>query len=249
MAWRTLEPFADYIRLRDLPSARFRLNVRHQWLGQSYGETLHEVIVLHLRHVCKTSEDKEGKGKARRRPERKLSSEIPTDWSIECQSDLSRTIRPQVTELAYIQQMRDNHRIGLDLAVRPKTPGFNAVGIFLFFGAIMASLAATTLLWRGTALDRIWDLNAIAYTRLAPLGYPVEILFLLLGAALTTAGIGWFRRRLWGWRLVVVIIATQVLGDVVNCIRGDLLRGGTGVIIASALLLFLLQPRVRATFA
>jgi hypothetical protein len=38
-----------------------------------------------------------------------------------------------------------------------------------------------------------------------------------------TAGIGWFRRRLWGWRLVVVIIATQVLGDVVSFVRGDLL--------------------------
>jgi len=42
--------------------------------------------------------------------------------------------------------MRDNDRTGLDLAVGPKTTGFTAVGIFLFFGAIMASLAATTLL-------------------------------------------------------------------------------------------------------
>jgi len=81
------------------------------------------------------------------------------------------------------------------------------------------------------------------------LGRTVGILFLLLAAALTAAGIGWFLHRLWGWRLAVAIIATQVLGDVVNCGRGDLLRGGTGVIIASGLLLFLLQPKVRATFA
>jgi hypothetical protein len=151
-------------------------------------------------------------------------------------------------ELTYIQQMRENDRTGLDLAVGTKTPGFTAVGIFLFFGAIMASLAATTLLWRGTPLDRLWDLNPMAYKQLALLGGTVGILFLLLGAALTTAGIGWFRRRRWGWRLAVVIIATQVLGDVVNCVRGDLLRGGTGVIIAGVLLLFLLQPKVRATF-
>jgi len=89
----------------------------------------------------------------------------------------------------------------------------------------------------------------MAYKQLAPLGDAVGILFLLLGAALATAGIEWFRRRLWGWRLAVVIIATQVLGDVVNCVRGDLLRGGTGIIIAGVLLLFLLQPKVRATFA
>jgi len=161
---------------------------------------------------------------------------------------LLQTIRSQIAELAYIQQMRD-HRIGLDLAVRPKTPGLNAVGIFLFFGAIMASLAATTLLRRGTLLDHLWALNPKAFKQLAPLGGAVGILFLLLGAALATAGIGWFRRRLWGWRLAVVIIAIQVLGDVVNCVRGDLLRGGTGVIIAGALLLFLLQPKVRGAFA
>jgi len=144
--------------------------------------------------------------------------------------------------------MRAN-RTGLDLAVGPKTPGFTAVGIFLFFAAVMASLAATTLLWRGTVLDRVWALNPTAYKQLAPVGGTVGILFLLLGAALATAGIGWFRRRLWGWRLAVAIITAQVLGDVVNSVRGDWLRGGAGIIIAGALLLFLLQPRIRATFA
>jgi hypothetical protein len=73
---------------------------------------------------------------------------------------------------------------------RPEPLGFAAIGIFLFFGAVMASLAATTLLWRGTPLDHIWVLNPIAYKQLAPLGSPVGLLFLLLGAALITAGIG-----------------------------------------------------------
>jgi hypothetical protein len=75
------------------------------------------------------------------------------------------------------------------------------MGIFWFFGAVMASVAATNLLWRGTALDRIWALNPTAYQQLLPLGGTVGFLFLLLSATLTTAGIGWFRRRLWGWRL------------------------------------------------
>lgn len=144
--------------------------------------------------------------------------------------------------LAYIQQMPD------DVATGPKMPGFTAMGVFLFFGAVMAGLAATTLLWQGTVLDRAWALNPTAYKQLAPLGRKVGILFLLLAVTLITAGIGWFRRHLWGWRLVVIIIATQVVGDVVNFVRGDWLRGGTGVIIAGALLLFLLQPRTRATF-
>jgi hypothetical protein len=141
--------------------------------------------------------------------------------------------------LAYIRHVQE---------IGTKPLGFTAIGIFLFFGAIMASLAAATLLWRGTVLDRLWALNPIAYKQLAPLGRTVGILFLLLAAALASAGIGWFGRRLWGWRLAVLIIAIQVLGDVLNCVRGDLLRGGTGVIIAGALLLFLLRPRTRAWF-
>ena len=60
-----------------------------------------------------------------------------------------------VAVLAYIQQMRD--------AIGPKPRGFTAIGVFLFFGAVMASLAATTLLWRGTVLDRLWTFNPTAY--------------------------------------------------------------------------------------
>ena len=133
-------------------------------------------------------------------------------------------------------------------AVGGKARGFSAIGIFLFFGAVMAGLAAITLLWRGTPLDRLWVLNQMAYKRLVPMGRVVGVLFLLLSGALTTAGIGWFRRRPWGWRLAVVIIATQVVGDLVNCVRGDLLRGGTGVIVAGALLLFFWRPKIRDSF-
>src|SRR5580698_8561588 len=92
-----------------------------------------------------------------------------------------------------------------------RMPGFTAIGIFLFFAASMASLAAITLLWRGTALNRLWELNPTAYKKLAPLGILVGIPFLLLAVALTAAGIGWFRRRLWGWRLAIIIIGTQAL--------------------------------------
>lgn len=123
-----------------------------------------------------------------------------------------------------------------------------AIGVFLFFGAVMASLAGTTLIWRGTLLDHMWVLNAPAYRQLAPFGKTVGAPFLVLSAALVAAGIGWFGRRLWGWRLAVVIIATQVLGDLISICLGHFVRGATGVAIASALLLYLLRPRVRGAF-
>jgi hypothetical protein len=89
---------------------------------------------------------------------------------------------------AYIQQMQDDDRARVAFAVGPKTQGFTAIGIFLFFGALMASLAAITLLWRGTALDRLWALNPNACKQLAPLGGIGGIFFLVLGVALTRAG-------------------------------------------------------------
>lgn len=127
--------------------------------------------------------------------------------------------------------------------------GLTAMGVFLFFGAAMAALAGTTLAWPGTPLDKMWKLNPEAYRQLGPLGRGIGVGFLLLSAVLAAAGVGWFRRRLWGYWLAVIIIITQVLGDLFNFFRGDYLRGGTGFVIAGALLLYLLRAKVRAEFA
>jgi len=123
-----------------------------------------------------------------------------------------------------------------------------AVGVFLVFGACMSGLAGTTLVWRGTMLDRMWKLNPTAYRKLAPIGETVGPLFLLLSATMVIASVGWFKRCVWGWRLTVGIVSTQVAGDLINLVRGDLLRGGTGLAIASGLLFYLLRPKVRTKF-
>jgi hypothetical protein len=126
--------------------------------------------------------------------------------------------------------------------------GLTAVGLFLSFASLIALLAGISLVWTGTALDQIWRLNPSAYQHLAALGKLVGISFLVLSALLGIAAVGWFQRRLWGWRLAVAIIATQVLGDVVNLVLGHFLQGATGVLIAGALLLYLLRPQIRAAF-
>jgi hypothetical protein len=138
----------------------------------------------------------------------------------------------------------------LEMIVQRKShTGIKAMGIFLFLGATMASLAGVTLIWRGTILDRMWAINAPAYRQLAPFGKTVGIPLLLLGATMAVAGTAWFKRRVWGWRLAVAIIATQVFGDLVNAFMGDLVRGGVGLVIAGALLVYLLRPQVRCAFA
>lgn len=180
-----------------------------------------------------------------------------------CPSLLNLTFkRPSSTTLTGQPKAENTRPLGFQFIVNPceavillawrvrgESPwAMAAIGVFLFFGVVMASLAGTTLIWRGTLLDHMWVLNAPAYRQLAPFGKTVGLPFLGLSAALAAAGVGWFGHRLWGWRLAVVIIATQVLGDLVSIFMGHLARGAVGVTIASALLLFLLRPNVRADF-
>ena len=126
--------------------------------------------------------------------------------------------------------------------------GITAIGIFLSLGAVMASLAGMTLVWPGSALDRMWAFNPRAFRDLAPFGKTVGIPFLLLGVTLSVTSVGWFKRRLWGWRLAAIITATQVLGGLIHVFLGRVVEGGVGVAIAGALLLYLLRVKVRAVF-
>jgi hypothetical protein len=112
----------------------------------------------------------------------------------------------------------------------------------------MAALAGTTLVWPGTTLDRIWVLNPKAHLQLAPLSPRVGLAFLLLALTLAAAAVGWFQKKKWGWRLTVCIIAIQVLGDLMNLMKGDYIRGVTGAVVAGALLIYLCRPRMKALF-
>jgi hypothetical protein len=126
--------------------------------------------------------------------------------------------------------------------------GLTAMAVFLFFGATMAALAGITLLFPGSFLDPMWRLNPEAFEQLRQLGRGIGIAFLGLGVVMIAAAIGWIKRRFWGWALAVVIIASQMLGDFVNALRGEWLKGAVGVAIAGALLVYLLLPRVRVEF-
>lgn len=112
----------------------------------------------------------------------------------------------------------------------------------------MALLAATTLIFPDTRLDGVWKLNPRAHQELVPFGKIAGFGFALLAAALALAAFGWFRRRLWGWRLAIALIAAQVLGNLVNLFRGRILEGAVGISIATALLVYLLTEPIRVLF-
>src|SRR5437588_4937395 len=91
--------------------------------------------------------------------------------------------------------MKDGPGSGTDKADGYKMPrGITAVGVFLFFGATMASIAGTTLTWPGTLLDGLWVLNPTAHKQLSTFAKPAGVIFLLLAAVLAMAATGWFKR-------------------------------------------------------
>jgi hypothetical protein len=131
-------------------------------------------------------------------------------------------------------------------SVRPA--GFFLIGAFFYFGSLMAAFAAVTLFHSGSWLDRLWALNRPAYTALAALGRIVVAPFAVLSVVLFLAGVGWFRRRYWGWLLGTTVIATNLAGDFIHSLLGDWLRSGIGIIIAGLLLFYLTRPAVRTYF-
>lgn len=112
----------------------------------------------------------------------------------------------------------------------------------------MAAYAAFTLAVPGTPLDRLWALNPEAHLQLAPLGKLVAAPFALLSVAMLFTGIAWFRRRRWGYLLGTLIIALNLAGDAFNLLRGEYLKGATGVLIAGLLLVVMTRPAMREYF-
>jgi hypothetical protein len=125
---------------------------------------------------------------------------------------------------------------------------FTLIGIFFFFAASMASLAAFTLGFPGTFLDRAWELNKTGHAQLAPLGRILAIPFTLLSLVALISGIGWFRRRRWAWVVGVFGIAVNCAGDLINMTLGEFWKGAVGVVVAGLLLLLLSRRSVRRYF-
>jgi hypothetical protein len=126
--------------------------------------------------------------------------------------------------------------------------GWLAIGVFLLWGAAMATLAGVTLIFPGTFLDRAWVLNPTGHAGLSALGRWVGFLFPVLGLALALAGIGWLKRRFWGWILAVLLTGGNLLGDAIRLASGAWLQGLVGVVLAGALFFYIVSAKVRNHF-
>lgn len=133
------------------------------------------------------------------------------------------------------------------MAQRPKTVPI--VAGFLFAATAIAAVTGSSLLFPGTLLDRLWELNKPGAAAFRALGSISGILLLLLGAGTFSAAAGLLRRKQWAWWFAVVLFAINGFGDVVSLVvTGDWLRSVSGAAIAGAFLYALGRYPVRRYF-
>jgi hypothetical protein len=120
------------------------------------------------------------------------------------------------------------------------------ISVFLFLAAVVALITGISLLFPGPIWNGMWEMNRTAYIAFEKMGRLSGAILLTLAAMAGIAGAGLLWGRRWAWWIAVVLFAINGLGDLINLILShDLLRGGTGVLIAGAFLFFLTRPGVR----
>jgi len=123
-----------------------------------------------------------------------------------------------------------------------------AITVLLFWGALAATLAAISLLFPGTWLDAMWVVNPRGHEGLLALPKSIGYFFLILGLVLLITGIGWSRRRFWGWALASLLIAGNLAGDLLRFAQGQWVAGTVGAVVAGGLLVYMLRRNVRGFF-
>ena len=130
----------------------------------------------------------------------------------------------------------------------PRLVGITVLSFFFALGSVIAGVTCVALLAPGSWLSFLWRFNPAARVAFYALGAWALILMLGVALACAFAARGLWVRAVWGRRLAVVLLAINLIGDVLNAfIRGDL-RMLIGIPIGAALIAYLSSGRVRSHF-
>lgn len=125
------------------------------------------------------------------------------------------------------------------------------VFLAIFFDLVTCILIAigVMLLWPGTPLDVLWQLQPGREWMLMPYQDWLGPLFLVMALPAASASYGLFRRKAWARDLALAIFAAYGAGSLVQIVLGHTWEGALGVTVVGFLLFFLTSPGVRAALA
>ena len=136
-----------------------------------------------------------------------------------------------------------------DIPQKTRPAAVLTITVFLFFATAAACVTGISLLFPGSVLSSIWELNRPAYVAFAPFRRVAGLLLLTLGALCAVLTLGVLRRKRWAWWGAVLLLGVHCMGDLVTLVLyRDVVKGGSGVLIASLFLVLLLLPATRRYF-
>jgi len=115
-------------------------------------------------------------------------------------------------------------------------------GVFLSVASLIAALAAITVLFPHGILVSIWSIKEEEYQQLLHFRFLAGGGFAVLSVVLGLTARGWFQYRRWAWFLFWVILAVNLVSDVVRTMITRQWVDLLGVIL-EGLILFLLTSR------
>ena len=127
--------------------------------------------------------------------------------------------------------------------------GVTALSIFFSFGAVMSFVAFTSLLFPGSFIEPMWQLNPRAHEGFVSIGAWSVVLMCVVSAACASAAVGLWRGARWGYRLALSLLAINLMGDAANALLGTEPRAAVGIPIVLAILTYLMSGRARRFFS
>ena len=109
----------------------------------------------------------------------------------------------------------------------------------------MCLLTIVLLVFSGTKLDSLWNLNLDARVAFQSLGSWSVLLMSAVGTGCALTAIGLWRGTLWGIRLGLAILLVNIIGDLVNVVTRHDFRSLVGLPIAGAMIFYLARGATR----
>lgn len=137
----------------------------------------------------------------------------------------------------------------MEMEKRPK--GVTVVAVIVFIAAVLALIVGLSTIIPGTPLDFIWTLrNSFpAGFRSTTTGMIFGYFILVLGLILVSSGYGLLNGKKWAWLTVSIIFLINGIGDAISVVYGGGINGLSGILIASAFLIYLTRPHVKEFFS
>ena len=118
--------------------------------------------------------------------------------------------------------------------------GMKVLVAFFAFGATACAVTVAALLTPGGGLEMVWRLNPEAQLGFQKIGTPLSVLLMLVvGTACGWAAVGLARKKKWGRRLAIGILAVNLVGDSVSAMLRHDPRTLIGLPIGGAMIAYL----------